>query len=65
VLHRHPPGRGKLWGKDNARFVKSAPGAGVAAAEWPVKQDPVLVGSDDRLVEVAPNPDKELSLPVH
>jgi kynurenine formamidase len=27
-------GWGKLWGKDNARFVKSTPGVGVAAAEW-------------------------------
>ncbi len=58
-------GWGKLWGKDNARFMKTTPGVGVAAAEWLVKQDPVLVGSDNWPVEVAPNPDKELSLPGH
>ncbi len=58
-------GWGKLWGKDNARFVKSTPGVGVAAAEWLAKQDPALVGSDNWPVEVAPNPDKDLSLPVH
>jgi kynurenine formamidase len=58
-------GWGKLYGKDNARFVKSTPGVGVAAAEWLAKQDPVLVGSDNWPVEVAPNPDKDLSLPVH
>jgi kynurenine formamidase len=58
-------GWGKLYGKDNARYVKSTPGVGVAAAEWLVKQDPVLVGSDNWPVEVAPNPDKNLSLPVH
>jgi kynurenine formamidase len=58
-------GWGKLWGKDNARFVKSTPGIGVAAAEWIAKQDPLLVGSDNWPVEVAPNPDKDLSLPVH
>jgi kynurenine formamidase len=58
-------GWGRLWGKDNARFVKSTPGVGVAAAEWLAKQDPVLVGSDNWPVEVAPNPDKDLSLPVH
>ena len=58
-------GWGKLYGKDNARFVKTTPGVGVAAAEWLVKQDPVLVGADNWPVEVAPNPDKELSLPVH
>jgi kynurenine formamidase len=58
-------GWGKLWGKDNSRFVKSTPGIGVAAAEWIAKQDPLLVGSDNWPVEVAPNPDKDLSLPVH
>lgn len=58
-------GWGRLYGKDNARFVKSAPGIGVAAAEWLATQDPVLVGSDNWPVEVAPNPDKDLSLPVH
>ncbi|MFH1044938.1 MAG: cyclase family protein [Pseudomonadota bacterium] len=58
-------GWGKLYGKDNARFVKSAPGIGVAAAEWLATQDPVLVGSDNWPVEVAPNPDEDLSLPVH
>ena len=58
-------GWGRLWGKDNARYVKSCPGIGVAAAEWLAKQDPMLVGSDNWPVEVAPNPDKDLSLPVH
>jgi kynurenine formamidase len=58
-------GWGKLYGKDNARFVKTTPGIGVAAAEWLAKQDPLLVGSDNWPVEVAPNPDKDLSLPVH
>jgi kynurenine formamidase len=58
-------GWGKLWGKDNARYVKSCPGIGIAAAEWLIKQDPMLLGSDNWPVEVAPNPDKEISLPVH
>jgi kynurenine formamidase len=58
-------GWGKLWGKDNARFVKSCPGIGVAAAEWLAKQDPMIVGSDNWPVEVAPNPDPQISLPVH
>jgi kynurenine formamidase len=55
----------KLWAKDNARYVKSCPGIGVAAAEWLAKQDPMLIGSDNWPVEVAPNPDPKLSLPVH
>lgn len=62
VIHT---GWGKLWAKDNARYVKSCPGIGVAAAEWLAKQDPMLVGADNWPVEVAPNPDKQISLPVH
>jgi kynurenine formamidase len=58
-------GWGKLWGQDNARYVKSCPGVGVKAAEWLVQQDPMVVGSDKGPVEVAPNPDKEVSLPGH
>jgi kynurenine formamidase len=58
-------GWGKLYGKDNARFVKSCPGIGVKAAEWLIAQSPVLLGSDNWPVEVAPNPDPALSLPVH
>ena len=58
-------GWGKLWGKDNARYVRGNPGIGVAAAEWLVKQDPLLLGADTPPVEISPNPDKQLSLPVH
>lgn len=58
-------GWGRLYGKDNARFVKTTPGVGTAAALWLVNQDPLLVGSDNWPVEVSPNPDKDLSLPVH
>jgi kynurenine formamidase len=58
-------GWNKLWAKDNARYVKTCPGIGVAAAEWLAKQDPMLVGADNWPVEVAPNPDPQLSLPVH
>ncbi len=58
-------GWGKLWAKDNARYVKSCPGIGIAAAEWLAKQDPMLVGADNWPVEVSPNPDKQISLPVH
>jgi len=62
ILHT---GWGRLWGKDNARFLKGNPGIGVAAAEWLAKQDPMLVGADTPPVEVNPNPDPQVSLPVH
>jgi kynurenine formamidase len=58
-------GRGKLWGKDNARYSKSAPGIGVKAAEWLIAKDPILLGSDTFPVEVNPNPDTSISAPVH
>jgi kynurenine formamidase len=58
-------GWGKLWGRDNARFQRSAPGIGVAAAEWLARQDPMLAGSDNSAVEITPNPDPQLAGPVH
>jgi len=58
-------GWGKLWGKDNARYMKTDPGLGVAAAEWLATQSPMLVGSDNWSVEVNPNPDPKISSPVH
>jgi kynurenine formamidase len=58
-------GWGRLYGKDNVRYLKTCPGIGVAAAEWLAKQDPMLLGSDNFPVEVSPNPDPKLSLPVH
>jgi kynurenine formamidase len=58
-------GWGKLWNVDNARYSKTSPGIGVAAAEWLAKRDPLLVGADNGPVEVSPNPDPDLSLPVH
>jgi kynurenine formamidase len=62
ILHT---GWGRLWGKDNARYARGCPGIGIAAAEWLAKQDPMLVGADNISVEVNPNPDPKLSLPIH
>ncbi len=58
-------GWGQLWGTDNARFQNTNPGIGVAAAEWLAAQEPILVGADTSPVEVRPNPDPQISLPVH
>jgi kynurenine formamidase len=62
ILHT---GWSRLWGKDNVRYAKGCPGIGVAAAEWLAKQDPMLVGADNISVEVSPNPDPKVSLPIH
>jgi kynurenine formamidase len=58
-------GWGTLWGTDNPRYLQSCPGIGLDAAAWLARQDPLLVGADNWPVEVGPNPDKALSLPVH
>jgi kynurenine formamidase len=58
-------GWGTLWGKDNARYQKSRPGIGIAAAEWLATQNPLLVGADNGGVDVSPYPDSSLSGPIH
>jgi kynurenine formamidase len=58
-------GWGKLWEKDNARYGKGNPGIGVKAAEFLIAKDPMLLGADTAPVEVSPNPDKLISLPIH
>lgn len=58
-------GWGQLWTRDVERFLGPAPGIGVSAAEWLVTQDPMLVGADNQPVEIQPNPDPAVSLPVH
>jgi len=58
-------GWGRYWTRDVERFLGPAPGIGVAAADWLVSQDPMLVGGDNQPVEIQPNPDPEVSLPIH
>lgn len=58
-------GWGSLWMKDNAKYLQSAPGIGVAAAQFLVDEEVTVVGSDTTSVEVSPNPDPNLSGPVH
>ncbi len=59
-------GWGLLWEEDNARYNASAPGVGVAAAEWLIERNPILIGSDNWPVEVAPSKTlPDASLPVH
>ena len=58
-------GWGKLWGVDNVKYSTSSPGIGVAGAEWLAKQNVMLLGADTGPVEILPNPDKSVDLPVH
>ena len=58
-------GWGTYWDTDGERFSANGPGIGLPAGQWLVTQDPMLVGADNVPVEVSPNPDPELSTPVH
>jgi kynurenine formamidase len=58
-------GWGSLWIKDNATFTASAPGLGLAAAQYLVDREVVIVGSDTWATEVVPNPNAALAFPVH
>ncbi len=44
-------GWGHLWARDNAQYVRGCPGLGIAAAEWLISKQPVLLGSDNWPVE--------------
>jgi len=58
-------GWGRLWDREPARYGATNPGLGVKAAEFLLAKDPLLLGSDTAPVEVSPNPDKTISLPLH
>jgi kynurenine formamidase len=58
-------GWSSLWMKDNAKYGASEPGIGLAAAQFLVDAEVVVVGADTWGVEVMPNPDASLSAPVH
>ncbi len=59
-------GWGHLWGRDNARYVRTCPGLGIAAAEWLIARNPLLLGADNWPVECAPSKTMpNASLPVH
>ena len=58
-------GWGQLFGVENPTYVAGEPGIDVPAARWLTEQGVVAVGCDNMAVEVLPNPDKALSMPVH
>ena len=58
-------GWGRLWGRENGRYMKTNPGLGAAAAEWLARQDPMLIGADNAPINVTPSPDPQLSNPTH
>jgi kynurenine formamidase len=58
-------GWGRFYGSDNACYVAGEPGIDVAAARWLTSREIVAIGCDNMAVEVLPNPDRGLMMPVH
>lgn len=58
-------GWGRHFGVDNAKYLHGEPGIDVAGARWLVDQGVVAIGADNMAVEVLPNPDGGLMMPVH
>ena len=58
-------GWGRYYEADNARYLQGEPGIDLPAAQWLTAQGVVAIGCDNMAVEVLPNPDRGLSMPVH
>ena len=58
-------GWGRYFGADNARYLEGEPGIDVPAARWLTSRGVVAIGADNMAVEVLPNPDRRLGMPVH
>jgi kynurenine formamidase len=58
-------GWGRFFGVDNARYLQGEPGIDVPAARWLTRRDVVAIGCDNMAVEVLPNPDRGIMMPVH
>ena len=57
-------GWSKLMGKENQRYGSVNPGIGIAAAQWLLTQEPMMIAADNCCVEVRPS-EPGHSLPVH
>lgn len=58
-------GWGRFFMTDNARYTATEPGIDEEAARWLAERKVCAIGADNMAVEVLPNPDPRLVLPVH
>ena len=58
-------GWGRYFAVDNAKYLTGEPGIDVPGAKWLIDQGIAAIGTDNMAVEVLPNPDHGLALPVH
>ena len=57
-------GWSKLMGNDNARYGSRNPGIGIAAGQWLLTQNPLMIAADNCCVEVRPS-EPGHNLPIH
>jgi kynurenine formamidase len=57
-------GWAKLMGKENQRYGTRPAGIGIAAGQWLVTQDPMMIAADNCCVEVRPS-EPPHNLPIH
>jgi len=57
-------GWSKLMGKENQRYGSRNPGIGIAAGQWLLTQNPMMIAADNCCVEVRPS-EPGHNLPVH
>jgi len=57
-------GWSKLMGKENERYGSRNPGIGIAAGQWLLTQNPIMIAADNCCVEVRPS-EAGHNLPVH
>ena len=58
-------GWGRFFGVDNKRYLEGEAGIDVPGARWLTEREVVAIGCDNMAVEVLPNPDRGMALPVH
>jgi kynurenine formamidase len=58
-------GWGRYFATDNAKYLQGEPGIDMPGARWLIDQGIAAIGTDNMAVEVLPNPDHGLALPVH
>jgi len=58
-------GWGDQWMVDNKSYYDGEPGIGLEATQWLIDRGASMIAADNWAVEVLPNPDADLSYPVH
>jgi kynurenine formamidase len=58
-------GHGRLWMKDNAKYLAGTPGPGISAIKWLTEKKIVMVGADTPAVEAMPGENKDMFVEGH